>query len=195
VPVIGIALFDGVEELDWVGPWEVLRTWEHYWPDDGVSVFTAAHADGAVTCAKGMRAIPDHRWDRAPAVDVLIYPGGRGTRPQLGDILVRAWLHDTARSASIMASVCTGSLVFADAGLLDGRSATTHWQSLELLATLGRDIDVRPDERFVDDGNLITASGVSAGIDMALHLVGRLQSPERSRQVRRAIQYDPAPPY
>ncbi|HZQ58254.1 MAG TPA: DJ-1/PfpI family protein [Acidimicrobiales bacterium] len=195
MPVIGIALFDGVEELDWVGPWEVLRTWSHYWPDDGVTVFTAAHADGAVTCAKGMRAVPDHRWDWAPAPDVLIYPGGRGTRPQLGDADVRSWLRDVAQSASIMASVCTGSLVFADAGLLDGRPATTHWQSLELLAKLGRDVDVRPDDRYVDDGDVITASGVSAGIDMALHLVGRLHSPERAREVRRAIQYDPAPPY
>jgi len=94
-----------------------------------------------------------------------------------------------------MASVCTGSLVFADAGLLDGRPATTHWQSLELLAKLGRDVDVRPDDRCVDDGDVITASGVSAGIDMALHLIGRLHSPERAREVRRAIQYDPAPPY
>jgi len=195
MPVIGIALFDGVEELDWVGPWEVLRTWSHYWPDDGVTVFTAAHADGAVTCAKGMRAVPDHRWDWAPAPDVLIYPGGRGTRPQLGDADVRSWLRDVAQSASIMASVCTGSLVFADAGLLDGRPATTHWQSLELLAKLGRDVDVRPDDRYVDDGDVITASGVSAGIDMALHLIGRLHSPERAREVRRAIQYDPAPPY
>ncbi|HVM66647.1 MAG TPA: DJ-1/PfpI family protein [Acidimicrobiales bacterium] len=195
MPVIGIALFDGVEELDWVGPWEVLRTWQEYWPDDGVSVFTAAHTDGAITCAKGMRAVPDHRWDWAPRIDVLVYPGGRGTRAQLGDEPMREWLRATARTASLMTSVCTGSLVFADAGLLDGRPATTHWGSLELLAKLGRDIDVRPDDRFVDDGDIITASGVSAGIDMALHLVARLHSAERSREVRRSIQYDPAPPY
>jgi len=195
MPVIGIALFDGVEELDWVGPWEVLRTWAHYWPDDGAVVFTAAHADGPVTCAKGMRAIPDHRWDRAPAVDVLVYPGGRGTRPQLGDEAIRAWLRTTAASASLVTSVCTGALVLADAGLLDGRPATTHWQSLELLASLGNGVEVRAEDRFVDDGDVVTASGVSAGIDMALHLVGRLGSPERAREVRRAIQYDPAPPY
>ena len=195
MPVIGIALFDGVEELDWVGPWEVLRTWAEQWPDDNVDVFTAAHADGAVTCAKGMRTVPDHRWDWAPQVDVLIYPGGRGTRPQLGDEAVREWLRARRRSTPIMASVCTGSLVLADAGLLDGRPATTHWQNLELLEKLGREIELRPDDRYVDDGDVITASGVSAGIDMALHLVGRLHSAARSRQVRRAIQYDPAPPY
>jgi transcriptional regulator GlxA family with amidase domain len=93
-----------------------------------------------------------------------------------------------------MTSVCTGSLVYADAGLLDGRPATTHWGSLELLATLGEGIDVRPDARYVDDGQIVTAAGVSAGIDMALHLVARLHSPQRAAEVRRAIQYDPQPP-
>jgi transcriptional regulator GlxA family with amidase domain len=93
-----------------------------------------------------------------------------------------------------VASVCTGSLVLAAAGLLDGKPATTHWQSLELLPTLGTDIEVRPEDRFVDNGQVITAAGVSAGIDMALHLVARLHSPERAREVRRYIQYDPEPP-
>ena len=93
-----------------------------------------------------------------------------------------------------MSSVCTGSLVLAAAGLLDGRPATTHWGSLELLPTLGNEIEVRPDDRFVDTGDVITAAGVSAGIDMALHLVARLHSPERAREVRRYIQYDPEPP-
>jgi transcriptional regulator GlxA family with amidase domain len=93
-----------------------------------------------------------------------------------------------------MTSVCTGSLVFADAGLLDGLPATTHWDSLDHLASLGKDLEVRAAERFVDAGDVITASGVSAGIDMALHLVARLHSIERARQVRRAIQYDPQPP-
>jgi transcriptional regulator GlxA family with amidase domain len=94
----------------------------------------------------------------------------------------------------VVASVCTGSLVLAAAGLLDGRPATTHWGSLELLPTLGRDIEVRPDDRFVDNGQVIPAAGVSAGIDMALHLVARLHSKERAREVRRYIQYDPDPP-
>jgi transcriptional regulator GlxA family with amidase domain len=93
-----------------------------------------------------------------------------------------------------MTSVCTGSLVLADAGLLDGRPATTHWASLELLASLGREIDVRAAERYVDDGDVITAAGVSAGIDAALHLIARLHSPERAAEVRREIQYDPEPP-
>ena len=104
------------------------------------------------------------------------------------------WLRDTAGRGTLMTSVCTGALVYAAAGLLDGRPATTHWGSVELLAELGRDIDVRPDDRFVDTGDVITAAGVSAGIDMALHLVARLHSQDRAREVRRYIQYDPAPP-
>jgi transcriptional regulator GlxA family with amidase domain len=192
--VIGVALFDGAEELDWAGPWEVLAAWSKQWPDDGVQVFTVARTGDPITCAKGLRVLPDMTWKSAPAMDVLVYPGGRGTRPQLGDESVRGWIRGLAASGTLMTSVCTGALVFADAGLLDGRPATTHWGSLELLPTLGRDIEVRPDDRFVDDGDVITAAGVSAGIDMALHLVARLHSVERAREVRRYIQYDPDPP-
>jgi transcriptional regulator GlxA family with amidase domain len=94
----------------------------------------------------------------------------------------------------LMTSVCTGSLVYAAAGLLKGRPATTHWRSLDLLGELDSSIDVRADERFVDDGDIITSAGISAGIDMALHLVGRLAGKERAHEVRRGIQYDPAPP-
>ncbi len=93
-----------------------------------------------------------------------------------------------------MTSVCTGSLVYARAGLLTGRPATTHWGSLDLLRELDPTIDVRPDDRFVDDSDVITSAGVSAGIDMALHLVARLHDVERAKQVRRGIQYDPQPP-
>jgi transcriptional regulator GlxA family with amidase domain len=93
-----------------------------------------------------------------------------------------------------MTSVCTGSLVYAAAGLLRGRPATTHWASLDRLAELDPSIEVRRDARFVDDGDLVTSAGVSAGIDMALHLVARLAGQDRAREVRRGIQYDPAPP-
>jgi transcriptional regulator GlxA family with amidase domain len=93
-----------------------------------------------------------------------------------------------------MTSVCTGSLVYAAAGLLAGRPATTYWEQLELLGELDPSIKVCPDARFVDDGDIVTSAGVSAGIDMALHLVARLASEDRARQVRRGIQYDPEPP-
>jgi transcriptional regulator GlxA family with amidase domain len=193
--VIGVALFEGAEELDWAGPWEVLAAWAAQWPDDGVRVFTLAREDGPITCAKGLRVLPDETWVAAPALDVLVYPGGRGTRRELADEAVLDWVRGIAGSGTVVSSVCTGSLVLAAAGLLDGRAATTHWGSLELLPTLGRDIEVRPDDRFVDTGDVITAAGVSAGIDMALHLVARLHTPERAREVRRYIQYDPEPPF
>jgi transcriptional regulator GlxA family with amidase domain len=192
--VIGIALFDGAEELDWAGPWEVLAAWATQWPDDGVRVLTLARAAGEITCAKGLRVLPDETWETAPPLDVLVYPGGLGTRRDLQDEAVLDWIRGLAAGDTVIASVCTGSLVLAAAGLLDGKPATTHWGSIELLPTLGQDIEVRPDHRFVDNGEILTAAGVSAGIDMALHLVSRLHSTERAREVRRYIQYDPEPP-
>jgi len=194
VSVIGIALFDGAEELDWAGPWEVLAAWAMQWPDDGVRVLTLAREAGTITCAKGLRVVPEETWESAPRLDVLVYPGGIGTRAQLGDEVVRDWLRGIAASGALVTSVCTGALVLADAGLLDGRPATTWWGRLDELPTLGRGIEVRPDDRFVDSGEVVTAAGVSAGIDMALHLVARLHSPDRAREVRRYIQYDPEPP-
>jgi transcriptional regulator GlxA family with amidase domain len=191
---IAIVLFENAEELDWAGPWEVLAAWAQQWPDDGVRVYTVADEDGTVRCAKGLIVQPEYTWDTAPAPDVVVWPGGIGTRAQLGDEAVRERVRGLAGRGTLMTSVCTGSLVYADAGLLDGRPATTYWGQLDLLRSLGTDIDVRPDDRFVDSGEVITAAGVSAGIDMALHLVARLHSDERAREVRRYIQYDPAPP-
>jgi|SRR5665213_3369868 transcriptional regulator GlxA family with amidase domain len=191
---IAIALFEDAEELDWAGPFEVLATWAGHWPADGVEVVTVAETAEPIRCANGLRVLADVTWAQLGAIDVLVYPGGIGTRPQLGSSDVRERVRALAQTGTLMTSVCTGSLVFADAGLLDGRPATTHWASLELLATLGNEIDVRAQERYVDDGAVITAAGVSAGIDMALHLIARLHSPARAAEVRREIQYDPQPP-
>jgi transcriptional regulator GlxA family with amidase domain len=191
---IGVALFDGAEELDWAGPWEVLAAWAQQWPDDGVEVFTLARNADPVTCAKGLRVLPDRTWATAGKLDVLVYPGGMGTRRDLKDGAVLDWLRAQARAGTLMTSVCTGALVYASAGLLDGRPATTYWGQLDYLRELGKEVEVRPDDRFVDSGEVVTAAGVSAGIDMALHLVARLHSPERAREVRRYIQYDPEPP-
>jgi transcriptional regulator GlxA family with amidase domain len=190
---VAIAVFEGAEELDFVGPWEVLAAWRFLYPDD-IEVVLVGQDSAPVSCAKGMRVVADTSWDELGDVDVLVYPGGRGTRAQLGDETIRARLRDLKQQGTLMTSVCTGALVYADAGLLDGRPATTYWSAFDELLPLGRDIEARPDERFVDDGALITAAGVSAGIDMALHLVGRLGSPEKAREVRRYIQYDPQPP-
>ena len=177
---IAIALFEDAEELDWAGPWEVFATWAHEWPGDGVEVVTVAETLDPVRCAKGLRVLPGQSWEQLGEIDVLVYPGGQGTRPQLGEERIRERLRSLHAAGVLMTSVCTGALVFADAGLLDGRPATTHWASLDLLATLADGIDVRGDVRFVDDGEIVTAAGVSAGIDVALHLVARLHSPQRA---------------
>lgn len=191
---IGIFVFEGAEELDWAGPYEVLAFWAGTYPDDGVEVLTIGDRDGPVTCAKGLRVIPDVSWSDVGELDVLIYPGGQGNRAHIGNEDYRKWIRSFADAGTLMTSVCTGSLVYADTGLLDDRPATTHWAFTDTLASLGTNIEVRTNDRFVDDGDVVTAAGVSAGIDMALHLVARLHSVERAREVRKGIQYDPEPP-
>ncbi|MEO5744125.1 MAG: DJ-1/PfpI family protein [Terracoccus sp.] len=191
---VGILLFDGVEELDAVGPWEVLSHWALHHPEDRWSISCVSPGGAPVLAAKGLTLGAHHSMSSAPPLDVLIHPGGQGTRPLMRNPQHLAWVRLQATTVPLMTSVCTGALVYAAAGLLAGRPATTHWESLHLLHELDPTIEVRPDARFVDDGNLITSAGVSAGIDLALHLVARLAGIERAREVRRAIQYDPQPP-
>ncbi|MFI1913427.1 DJ-1/PfpI family protein [Nocardia sp. NPDC020380] len=191
---IGILLFPGVEELDFAGPWEVLAFWTRTCPEDGWQVITLSRDGAPVECAKGLKVTPDHSFGTAPDLDVLVFPGGMGTRPLVHDEPTLDWLRARRADIPLITSVCTGALVLAAAGLLAGRAATTHWLSLDTLAKLDPTIDIRPDDRFVDAGDIITSSGVSAGIDMALHLLRRLAGDERARWVRRGIQYDPEPP-
>ena len=190
---IAIVVFDGAEELDFAGPWEVLAYWARE-PAVDAEVLLVADSQDPVRAAKDMRVLPDTTWDTAGHVDVLVLPGGRGTRTLVEDTALHQRLRDLAAGGTLMTSVCTGSLVYAAAGLLRGRPATTHWSTLDRLAALDPTIEVRPDDRFVDDGDVITAAGVSAGIDMALHLVARLDSTDSARRVKRGIQYDPQPP-
>lgn len=191
---IGLFLFDGVEELDAVGPWEVLSYWTQAYPEDGWSISCLSPDGGPVRAAKGLVLGAHHSIADAAALDVLINPGGPGTRPMLRDERHLDWVREQREQVPLMTSVCTGSLVYAAAGLLVGRRATTHWASLNLLSELDPTVITDVDARFVDDGDLITSAGVSAGIDMALHLVARLADVERARAVRREIQYDPMPP-
>jgi len=191
---IGILLFDDVEELDAVGPWEVLSHWTRHHPEDGYAACCVSREGRPVTAAKGLVLGAHHAMTDAPALEVLVHPGGQGTRPLLRDPDHLAWVRGQRSTVPLLTSVCTGALVYAAAGLLRDRPATTHWEALDELRAL--DASVRIDERarWVDDGDVITAAGVSAGIDMALHLVARLAGTERARQVKRAIQYDPQPP-
>jgi transcriptional regulator GlxA family with amidase domain len=189
---IAVVLFDGAEELDWAGPWEVLAAWAVQHPEDGVEVYTVADSLEPITCAKGLRVLADHTWDTAPAPDVVVYPGGQGVYAEHERETVLERLRNLHGRGTLITSVCTGSLVLATAGLLTGRPATTWWGRIETLGELGA--IPQPDARFVDDGDIVTSAGVSAGIDMALHLVARLHSVERAKEVRRYIQYDPDPP-
>lgn len=163
-------------------------------PEDRFAVSCLSRDGAPVTAAKGMVLGVHAAVDQAPPLEVLVHPGGQGTRPLLRDPAHLEWVRAQRAAVPLMTSVCTGSLVYAAAGLLAGQPATTHWGAIEELRTLDPSVRVRQDDRWVDDGDLITSAGVSAGIDMALHLVARLAGPERARQVRRGIQYDPAPP-
>ena len=191
---IGLLLFDGVEELDAVGPWEVLAHWTRHHPEDGWSISCISAHGADVIGAKNLVLGAHHSLEDAPALDVLIHPGGHGTRRLLRDADHLDWVRAQREAVALMASVCTGSLVYASAGLLKRRRATTHWASLNLLSELDPTVVTDVNARFVDDGDLLTSAGVSAGIDMALHLVARLAGTERAREVRRGIQYDPHPP-
>ena len=190
---VGVFLFDDAEELDVVGPWEVLATWARL-SDLRPEAMTFS-ADGAgVRLAKGLRVLPDASADEVGALHVLVYPGGQGTRRLVRDHEHLAWVRSLRPRVPLMTSVCTGALVYAAAGLLAGRPATTHWGAFDELAEIDPSVTPDTEARFVDDGDVVTSAGVSAGIDMSLHLVARLETVEVAQQVRRAIQSDPAPP-
>lgn len=190
---VGLFVFDEAEELDVVGPYDVLAWWAQH-SDLRPRVLTFS-ADGAgVRCAKGLSLVPDTSADEVGPLHVLIYPGGHGTRALAADPEHLAWVRQMRATTPVLASVCTGALVFAAAGLLAGRPATTHWDAFDELAELDPSILVDTEARWVDDGDTVTSAGVSAGIDMALHLVDRLDSRDMARRVRRGIQYDPEPP-
>jgi transcriptional regulator GlxA family with amidase domain len=191
---IGLCVFEAAEELDVVGPYEVLAAWTNMWPEGGWRVVVFADEPGEIPLALGMKIVAEHGRAGVGPLDVLVYPGGDGTRRRLSDEEHLARLRAERDRGALMASVCSGALVFAAAGLLNGRPATTYHGELSLLKQLDPSIEVRPDDRFVDTGDVVTSAGVSAGIDMALHLVRRLASSARAREVRHLIQYDPTPP-
>ena len=190
----GIVLFDGAEELDWAGPWEVVTS-SAMVADQGDQVITVAERLEPVRCAKGLRVLPDHTFQDCPRLDVVLVPGGQGTRTQMRNEVLTGWLGDVAQRARWTTSVCTGSFVLWGAGLLAGKRVTTHWAAVEELLGHAPDLDIDRDARWVVDGDVVTAAGVSAGIDMALWLIGQLHDPGHARLVQRYIQYEPDPPY
>ena len=188
---IGIVLFEDAEELDWAGPWEVLTTARK----DGDRVVTVAEAPGPIRCAKGLRVLADHTFDDCPPLEVILVPGGKGSRVQMKNDAMTSFVAKQAARAEWTTSVCTGSFVLFAAGLLDGKRVTTHWATFDELRSHAPDLEFDRDARWVVAGNVVTAAGVSAGIDMALWLVGQLYDIEHARTVQRSIQYEPAPPY
>jgi len=185
---IGIVLFPDVEVLDFAGPWEVFGVLA---PRVVAEVLAVAEGPEPVRSAQGLRFVPDTTFAACPQLDIVIVPGGAGTRGDRIEAVVD-FVRKQAGGAEIIASVCTGAFVLQRAGLLEGRRAATHWQWRERLRALGVEVS---DERYVKDGNVWTSAGVSAGIDMALALVGELYGEDTGRRVQQGIEYDPAPPF
>ena len=196
---IGILIFDGAEELDFVGPWEVFTMANEVGKHAGKSPYHAvkliAERDAPVVCAKGMRVLPDLTTAQCAALDILLIPGGQGTRREASNPPLLAWIAKVAQDAKWVTSVCTGALLLTAAGLAKGKKVTTHWAFVKTLRERGEAAEVLDNYRYVRDGNVVTAAGVSAGIDMALWLTGELHSPGLARAVQRAMEYDPLPPY
>lgn len=194
IRTIGIFLFDVMEELDAVEPWEVLAWWTMHFPDDGYRVTTFSTTGGPVTCEKGLVINAHHSIASLPPLYMLLHPGGDGTNALLNDPAHLEWLRKQRTQVPLMTSVCTGATVLAGAGLLRDRPATTNRSAFGQLVEIDPSIQPRPGARFVDDGDVITSAGISAGLDMAVHIVGRLVSPERARQVSEGIEYSPFRP-
>lgn len=184
---IAFLLFDGVTALDAVGPYEVLSRLP------GADVHFVAATPGPQLADSGRLAlVADHALDEVPEPEIVVLPGGPGTRALLDDELVLDWVREAHRTSRWTTSVCTGALILGAAGVLDGRRATTHWASLDRLAPYGA---VPVSERVVPAGKLITAAGVSAGIDMALQLARQEAGDEIAEAIQLIIEYNPEPPF
>jgi putative intracellular protease/amidase len=185
---IAIVTYPGFTALDFIGPYEVLR-----WLPNAEVRFVW-HEPGPVTADSGVLVIgATHSFDETPSPDVVLVPGGMTTVEHARDEALLDWVRQAHRSAAWTASVCSGSIILAAAGLLDGKRATSHWMALPVLKTLGA-IAVS-DERVVHEGEIVTSAGVSAGIDLALWLAGRIGGDERAKVIQLSMEYDPQPPF
>lgn len=186
----GILIFPDAEELDFVGPWEMIRMWGKYagGPEE---CFIVAEQAGPITCAKGMMVTPHVTTDVCPQLEFLLVPGGQGTRREVDNARLIEFISRQAKGCRAVLSVCTGAFLLHRAGLLSGRRATTHWASLDRLRALG-DVTV-VEERFVRDGFVWTAAGVSAGIDMTLAFIAEVAGAEAAGKVQLTAEYYPLP--
>jgi len=167
-PTVAILLFDGAEVIDYAGPWEVFG-------QAGFNIVTVAENSKPIDAVFGQKLIPDYTFGNAPAADIVLVPGGRGSRQAMQNGAVLKWLQQRAQASNYTMSVCTGALILAKAGLLDGLTATTFHDALDLLSQAAPKTHVVSDQRYVDNGKIITTAGLSSGIDGALHLVSKIK--------------------
>jgi transcriptional regulator GlxA family with amidase domain len=191
---VGILVFAEVEVLDFCGPFEVFSVTRldedrRRLDKSPYEVVIIAENPGVVVATGGLKIFPDHRLEDCPPLDVLVVPGGWGTRREMNNDRLIDWLAERAREVTTLTSVCTGSLLLAKAGLLNGKGATTHWRVLEEMRRLFPAVDVIDDQHVVDEGDVITSAGISAGIDMALRVVARHHGESVARTTARYMEY------
>jgi transcriptional regulator GlxA family with amidase domain len=182
---LGVLLFPEFELLDVFGP---LEAFGH--AKDFFRIVTVAERPGPVTSAQGPRAVADFGFDDCPALDIVLVPGGMGTRREVDNVSLVDWIARQATRAETLTSVCTGAALLAKAGVLDGRRATSNKRAFAWVTEQGPKVDWVRQARWVDDGNVVTSSGVSAGIDMALHLIGRMAGPALRDDIATRMEYE-----
>ncbi|NDJ37037.1 MAG: DJ-1/PfpI family protein [Chloroflexi bacterium] len=187
---VAILIFDDVEVLDFCGPYEVFSVTRRADGEQPFDVFTVAERSGPVLARNGLSVNPDYTFDDCPPPDILVVPGGRGTRTLLGNTVVTDWIAQVSGDVDLTLSVCTGSLVLAQAGLLEGLAATTHHSAFDELRAIDPQVDVREGARFVDNGAIITSAGISAGLDMSLYVVARLLGHQTAVETAAYMEYD-----
>jgi len=191
---VGILVFDGVEVLDFCGPFEVfsvVRLVEERRREDPspFEVILVAERPEVVTATGGLKVMPDVSLAACPPLDVLVVPGGWGTRREIGNPVLREWIAERGRQVETLTSVCTGAMLLGHTGLLDGRHATTHWRSLDWMSESFPRVTVERDLHVVEDGNVLTSAGISAGIDMSLRVVARYHGEAIARATARHMEY------
>ena len=187
---VAIFMFDDVEVLDFAGPFEVFSvTSELNKASRPFAVSTVAENPGAVSARNGLSVNPDCTISDCPPPDILIVPGGLGTRKLINNSAVISWIKHCSQTAELVLSVCTGSLLLAKAGLLEGLAATTHHGALDLLRELAPNTTIVENQRFVDNGKIITSGGIAAGIDMSLHVVGKLLGTAQAEKTAEYMEY------
>jgi transcriptional regulator GlxA family with amidase domain len=187
---VAILIFDEVEVLDFAGPFEVFSVAGRQKKEPPFNVYTVAEKPGPVLARNRFSVNPRHTLADCPPPDLLVVPGGWGTRREMNNAALIDWIRTAAVKAELVLSICTGALLLAKAGLLDGLQATTHRGALGLLREAAPKTTVLDDRRIVDNGRIIVSAGVSAGIDAALHVVARLLGRNEAMETARYMEYD-----